>query len=101
VNTLGEVVIPPRFEFASDFHEGLAAVQINGKMGYIDPAGQWAIKPIFAGAGRFSEGLAGVRKEQCTARVCQDDFIDKTGAVVLHGIASAREGWFSDGMARV
>ena len=32
---------------------------------------------------------------------CKDDFIDKTGAVVLHGIASARDGWFSNGMAMI
>jgi CHAT domain-containing protein len=103
MNILGEVVILPRFEGADDFHEGLAVVEIDGKMGYIDSSGQWAIKPTFTRANRFSEGLAAVRKEECTARGCTYNFIDKTGAVVLHEIAGLESYnvWFSDGMLMI
>jgi hypothetical protein len=52
-------------EFAkvSDFNEGLAAVQEeeNGKFGFIDSFGNYAIRPVFDDARPFSEGVAAVR----------------------------------------
>lgn len=57
----GHLVIHPRFEEYRDFAEGLAAVRLNGKWGYIDNRAQLAILPRFEDAGDFSGGLAGVR----------------------------------------
>lgn len=56
VDRRGQMVIPPRFESASDFFEGRAAVQMNGEWGYITPSGQWVVEPRYASAAPFSEG---------------------------------------------
>lgn len=44
-----------------EFSEGLAAVKINGKWGYVGVDGKIAIEPIFDTASNFEEGLATVR----------------------------------------
>ncbi len=54
------LVIPRRFQIALPFREGLAAVRIAGKYGYIDASGQELIKPQFDAAGKFYQGLAEV-----------------------------------------
>ena len=53
-------VIPARFEQASPFSEGLAAVSIDGRYGYIDGRGEVVIAPGFDLAGHFYQGLAEV-----------------------------------------
>lgn len=79
VDRMGEAVIPSdRFMFtgAEPFSEGLAAVIVKKKRGYIDAKGELAIEPQFDSATRFSEGLAwvakGRRKEPCF-------YIDRSG----------------------
>ena len=51
LNSAGEVVIPPEFEpepyVVPHFSEGLCAVRLGGKVGYIEPTGAWAIQPRF------------------------------------------------------
>jgi len=56
----GEQVIPCQFESANKFCEGLAAVQLNGKCGYIDHNGNFAIPCKYNKAGDFSKGIAEV-----------------------------------------
>ena len=76
------------------FSEGLAAVMIKNKWGFIDRQGNTAIEPQFSGAFGFSEGLAAV---------CVNDkygFIDKTGQMVIepqYDLALA----FTEGVAGV
>jgi hypothetical protein len=53
-------VIPRRFERAMNFSEGLAAVGLDGRYGYIDKRGEMVIAPRFDLAGEFSQGLAEV-----------------------------------------
>jgi WG containing repeat len=53
-------ILPARFERASAFSEGLAAVRIDGRFGYIDGRGEIVIAPRFDGAGDFVHGLAEV-----------------------------------------
>ena len=53
-------VIPARFERALPFSEGLAAVRIGGRFGYIDHRGEIVIRPTFDLAGQFYQGLAEV-----------------------------------------
>jgi hypothetical protein len=43
---------------AHGFSEGLAAVEVNGKWGFIDRTGVLRIKPIFSEALAFQNGLA-------------------------------------------
>lgn len=54
------VVIPAKYYLAENFSEGLAAVKINGKWGFIDKTGKMVIPATFSGAKDFSEGLAAV-----------------------------------------
>jgi hypothetical protein len=42
------------------FGEGLAAIKVGGKWGYIDKGGRIVINPQFDSVGLFSEGLADV-----------------------------------------
>ena len=59
------------------FSEGLAAVLIKNKWGYIDKQGNIAIEPQFSMASGFSEGLAAVEINN------KYGFIDKTGRMVI------------------
>jgi len=56
----GTVVIDHVFEKTEPFSEGMAAVRLGGKWGYIDLAGDTVIAPQFDLAGQFTEGLAEV-----------------------------------------
>ena len=53
-------VIPPQYQDAREFHEGLAAVKSNDRWGYIDYLGRIAIPFVHRvpEAGDFSEGFA-------------------------------------------
>jgi hypothetical protein len=53
-------IIPPRFERAMPFSEGVAAVSIGGRFGYVDERGEVVVEPRFDLAGEFSHGLAEV-----------------------------------------
>lgn len=61
INKNGDWVIKPKFDFAGDFHEGVALVYINNKVGFIDKKGQWIIQPQYDRARSFSEGVASVQ----------------------------------------
>ena len=56
----GQELVPARFERAMRFSEGLAAVRIDGRFGYIDGRGEVVIAPQFDLAGDFYQGLAEV-----------------------------------------
>lgn len=47
--------INPQFDDAAPFSEGLAAVKVNDKWGFIDTAGNWAIKPQYTVENGFDE----------------------------------------------
>ena len=59
----GNVVIPPSFEFAENFKDGLAVVDISGEyprsgMGLIDTSGKFVIQPLYAEILLLGEGMA-------------------------------------------
>ncbi|MGN7055431.1 WG repeat-containing protein, partial [Neisseria sp. P0003.S004] len=58
INTKGEMVIPPKYEEAFYFNEGLAAVKILDKWGYIDKRNQWVIPARYKSAYNFEDGMA-------------------------------------------
>ena len=60
IDVKGKLIIPPNFEHADLFSEGLAAAKINGKYGYVDASGKFVIEPQFNAAFPFHEGLARV-----------------------------------------
>ena len=59
------------------FSEGLAAVEKNGKYGFVDEAGKEVIPLIYDDVFDFSEGLAHVKKND------KHGFVDKTGKIVI------------------
>ena len=69
IDKTGKIVINPEFDDGGSFSEGLAWVNIGGKLnehggvkggkyGYIDKTGNIVINPQFDVAGDFSDGLA-------------------------------------------
>jgi len=55
-----KIVIEPKYDLTTPFHEGLAAVRINYKWGFIDKTGKWIIEPKYDDVGAFSGGVAAV-----------------------------------------
>ncbi|BAT53659.1 hypothetical protein NOS3756_26200 [Nostoc sp. NIES-3756] len=62
VNQAAQMVVEPQFDYAGEFSEGYAPVQVNKKWGFINLQGQIAIPPEYDETSlSFSEGLAGVK----------------------------------------
>gem|GEM_PF-1960337 len=61
IDSNGRIAVTPAYDFADDFHEGMAQVTLNDKVGYIDENGKVVITPQYDFAGRFSDGLAVVK----------------------------------------
>lgn len=53
-------IIPARFQGGMPFSEGLAAVRIGGRFGYVNARGELVIQPQFDLASPFARGLAEV-----------------------------------------
>lgn len=49
------------YSMAFDFSDGLAAIKINGKYGFIDHEGHFVLEPVYEKAQYFYEGLAPVQ----------------------------------------
>ena len=76
------------------FSDGLVAVELNDKFGFIDKTGREVIPFKYDGARTFSEGFARVRLKN------KYGYIDTTGKEVIH----CKYNWaekFKDGFARV
>ncbi len=76
VGRAGTIAVPPVFDEASPFSEGLAPVVRGGETGYIDTTGRVVIRPRLWTAGRFHRGRAVV---QVSGKY---GYIDRTGAYV-------------------
>lgn len=61
ITPAGDFAIPPVFDDASGFHDGMAAVKVDWARGYIDRSGAFVIDPVFEAAGDFCDGFATVR----------------------------------------
>ncbi|MFY7809545.1 MAG: WG repeat-containing protein [Fimbriimonadaceae bacterium] len=64
-DTEGILRIPAKFTQAGTFSDGLAWAVEGGKLGYINPKGEWVIRPTFrpdpvVGGGNFTNGFAWV-----------------------------------------
>ncbi len=75
INKKGELITNPKFKFAMDFSEGLAAAAIDEKFGFINTKGVFVIAPKFDDAWDFKGGLANVKIGESNA------YIDKTGKI--------------------
>jgi hypothetical protein len=101
IDKTGNIVIPPRYDAARPFSEGLAEVKIppaipgmSGKWGYIGENGDFVIAPVYDNVMPFHEERAFVYQESGWF------LIDKTGLLVTGQAFEAVEG-FSEGMAAV
>lgn len=92
VDTKGNSAITPRFDRASDFSEGLAAVQLGEKWGFIDKEGNIVIPSQFSYARDFHEGLAAISNGKTYG------FVNSKGEYVINPQFESVED-FSEGMA--
>lgn len=94
------------YEDAKPFSEGLAAVKVNNKWGYIDTQGKYVISPQYnqddareswrkSTPGDFSEGLAAVKKNG------QQVYIRRDNTVAINLRKAMNGGDFSHGRAIV
>jgi hypothetical protein len=101
----GNLIAPPFYDKIGGFHEGIAPVNIGGKMnevyefvggawGYIDENGKLVVPPQYNSVEPFSEGLGLVGNGE------HFGFIDKAGNVIVEGIYVAAKP-FRNGVAIV
>jgi WG repeat protein len=76
VSRAGTIAVPPRWDAALPFSEGLAAVTRGDDTGYIDTTGRMVIAPRWWSGSRFSRGRAVV----IMGSLC--GYIDRNGAFV-------------------
>lgn len=92
------MLIEARYDFAYPFVEGLAVVELNRKMGYIDEriddTEKFVIEPRFDSAFNFSQGLARVRIGK------KYGYINKMGTIVI-GMDYDDAADFRNGIAKV
>jgi hypothetical protein len=106
LDAAGRGVIPPRFAWAGDFHDGLAPVRdAEGRCGYVDRRGALAIPARYRSCAPFSEGRALVDLATAPGDADRPAFLDTAGAVVIEGAHAAppfqAAGPFSGGLAPV
>ena len=90
IDRSGKVVF--RFQGVRDFSEGLAAVQHQGKWGFINPDGTFKVRPQFDAVGAFRSGLAAAEANN------KWGYIDSTGQWAIHAQFGKADD-FSDGFA--
>lgn len=76
LKTKMSVVIDYQFSEANQFSDGMAAVKIYGRWGYINKKGQKSISGSYTEAKPFDRGIAAVKKEGLWY------FIDKKGKII-------------------
>jgi len=91
-------VIPPQYDAASDFSEGLAAVKIGEKWGFIDKMGKIVVSPQYDDVYLFYDGIAAIRVGDW--KTGKWGFIDKTGKEVVPPQYD-EIGDFRDGLAAI
>lgn len=99
----GKEIVPPKYDRAYAFSEGMARVQLNRKWGFIDESGKEIINDPILGfkydfVYDFSEGLAAVKRMVFDLPLW--GYIDKTGKEVTR-ITYKEANSFSDGYALI
>jgi hypothetical protein len=94
-NLSGNVIIPPKFEYAGDFESGLAVVRLKGKYFFINHGGE-RVTPEFDGLFHFNENLAAAIVGNKVG------YIDRNGKFVLPPNYDGSSGIdFSEGLVAV
>ena len=73
------MVIKPQYENVEEFFEGLAAVKVNGKYGFIDTKGELVIEPRYRGVSGFLH--SGFSEDRVGVSIGEKDYIiiDRSG----------------------
>jgi len=106
IDSTGSVVVPPSFDSANDYHEGLALVTLGGRKFFINTTGTIVIILQYDIVNDFSEGLAAVNIGQTRNGIGLIDhpgkwgYIDKTGKLAIPLKFTHAED-FSEGLAGV
>ena len=96
LNKQGELELYGYYDEVHNFHEGLARVRKGAKFGYINPEGDFVIRPTYIGSGYFSHGLAPAQDEATR----QWGFINRKGEwAIKPQFSKVKE--FSNGLAAV
>lgn len=95
IDKRGQFVIQPQYDWAGDFHEGMAIVKVDEKWGFVDKNGTMVIQPQFYNVGNFSEGMAIYENQERKM-----GFIDKSGRIAAGPFDSVLIP-FNDGLALV
>ena len=82
----GRIVIPPKFEHAYPFKDGLAKVSGWRQNGYINKTGNYIGRHPCSDVGSFRNGLA-----CCSMNLHHYFYIDRTGRIVLDNLESAND----------
>lgn len=108
INRSGDVVIPPQYDQADAFSEGLARVSFGSSHGYIDKTGKLLIDHGYVVSSSFSEGRARVGiiepETDCgngwQSKNGKWGYIDTTGRLIIPLIYSTATD-FSGGLAHI
>jgi hypothetical protein len=73
----GKDAVPPIYDLAYPFTEGMAAVRVAGKYGYLNETGKVVVEPKYDFTWRYIGGYSTVRSGN------KYGLIDKTGKVVV------------------
>ena len=99
INKSGKTVFRPPGKVHA-FSEGLAAVEIRGRFGYLNTSGRIVIRPKFLKAGTFRRGLAPVQLHAPKGGSPLWGYIDRKGATAI-ALQFTGALAFSDGLAAV
>lgn len=95
IDDSGTFVIKPQFTYAYRFNEdGLAKVEVDGKMGFIDRDGEYIIRPEFLSIDDFYDGRAIAQMDDGSGYV----LIDTTGKVLSKAYSYLYD--YSDGRVK-
>lgn len=84
VNELGEMIIPPQFDWAETFSDGLAYVALNDERYFIDTSGKIVFRADASLRAPFTNGLAQLMS--CKSSPCRSFYVDKQGRTVWQGV---------------
>ena len=81
IDSDGNPVVPPRYDKAGVFYDGMARVMKDGLIGYVDAEGREVIEPQFREAQPFINGYAEI-KQQGTVWKYRYAYINRHGEIV-------------------
>ncbi len=94
LDTDGNMVVPPVYDFITSPVDGICMVKKDGKCGYIYTDGSILVEPLYESAWSFRDGLASVKAEG------KWGVIDKSGKAIITPQYD-EEFHFSEGLAAV